>query len=188
MAITVLDPKTALVVIDLQQGIVSLPVAHPANEVVKQAAALAVAFRGQGRPVVLVCVAGGAPGRTEQGRRLGDLPAGWADLVPELNQQPDDHTVVKRTWGAFTNTGLEAYLSKLGVTQVVLAGIATSIGVESTARQAHELGFNVTLAVDAMTDMNLEAHVNSITRIFPRLGETGTAREIIGLLGAGGVR
>jgi nicotinamidase-related amidase len=87
-----------------------------------------------------------------------------------------------QTWGAFTNTDLEEYLKKQGVTQVVIAGIATSFGVESTARHAHELGFNVTLAVDAMTDMNADAHTNSITRIFPRLGETGTAQQIIDLL------
>ena len=73
-------------------------------------------------------------------------------------------------------------MKKLGVTQVVIAGVATSIGVESTARQAHELGLNVTLAVDAMTDMNPDAHSNSVTRIFPRLGETGATWEIIALL------
>ena len=91
-------------------------------------------------------------------------------------------TVTKRSWGAFTNTGLYERLKKLGVTQVVIGGVATSIGVESTARQAHEHGFHVTLAVDAMTDMNPDAHHNSITRIFPRLGETGTTDEIIELL------
>jgi nicotinamidase-related amidase len=64
----------------------------------------------------------------------------------------------------------------------VMAGVATSIGVESTARQAYELGFNVTLAVDAMTDLSAETHHNAITRIFPRLGETGTTAEIVALL------
>jgi len=73
-------------------------------------------------------------------------------------------------------------LKKAGVTQIVLAGVATSIGVESTARQAQELGFNVTLAIDAMTDRSLEAHDNSVLRIFPRLGETGTTSDIIELL------
>ena len=183
MAITTLDPKTALVVIDLQKGIVALPTAHPVNEVVKHAGELLDAFRSHGLPVVLVNVAGGAPGRAEQSRSLAGLPADWADLVPELNQQPEDHIVTKRTWGAFTNTGLDEHLKKLGVTQVVIVGVATSIGVESTARYAHELGFNVTLATDAMTDMNADAHTNSVTRIFPRLGETGTSREIITLLG-----
>jgi nicotinamidase-related amidase len=149
---------------------------------VQHAAALADAFRRHDLPVVLVNAAGGAPGRTEQAHPRGEFPAGWTDLVPELNQQPEDHTVTKRTWGAFTNTGLDEHLKKLGATQVVVAGIATSIGVESTARQAHELGFNVTLATDAMTDMSLDAHNNSITRIFPRLGETGTTWEIIALL------
>lgn len=182
MTVTALDPMTALVIIDLQKGIVSLPTAHPVGEVVKSASALADTFRRHGLPVVLVNVTGGASGRAEQSRNLGALPADWAELLPELNRQPGDHLVTKRTWGAFTNTGLEEYLKKLGLTQVVVAGVATSIGVESTARQAHELGFNVTLAVDAMTDMNSEAHSNSISRIFPRLGETGTAQEIIELL------
>ena len=90
--------------------------------------------------------------------------------------------MTKRTWGAFTNTGLDEHLKKLGVTQVVILGVATSIGVESTARQAHELGFHVALAVDAMTDLRLDAHDHTVTRIFPRLGENGTTHEILELL------
>jgi nicotinamidase-related amidase len=182
MAITTLDQKTALIIIDLQNGIVGYPTVHPIDEVVKHASALAEAFRNHALPVVLVNVTGGAPGRTEQARHTGEFPAGWADLVPELNQQSEDHLVTKRTWGAFTNTDLEAYLRNNGVTQVVIIGVATSIGVESTARHAYEHGFNVTLAVDALTDMNLDAHTNSIARIFPRLGESGTTQEIIALL------
>jgi nicotinamidase-related amidase len=183
MPITTLDPKTALIVIDLQNGIVALPAAHSISEVVKRASNLADAFRGHGLPVVLVNVAGGAPGRTEQARRIGDFPAGWTDLVAELNRQPEDHTVTKRSWGAFSNTGLDAHLKNLGVTQVVIVGVSTSIGVETTARDAYANGFNVALAVDAMTDTNADAHFNSITRIFPRLGETGTTEEIIDMLG-----
>lgn len=182
MSLTTLDPKTALIVIDLQKGILSFPTAHPTADVVKQAGALADAFRRHGLPVVLVNVDGGAPGRSEQSRNMGELPPDWAELVPELNRQAADHTVTKRTWGAFTNTDLEQFLKKSGVTQVVIVGVATSFGVESTARNASELGFNVTLATDAMTDMNADAHTNSITRIFPRLGETGTTQEIIDLL------
>jgi nicotinamidase-related amidase len=182
MPVTTLDPTTALIVIDLQKGIVGLPAVHPTSEVVKRAGELGDAFRRHGLPVVLVNVDGGAPGRAEQTRSTRDFPAGWSDLVPELNQQPTDHTVTKRTWGAFTKTGLEKYLKDQGVTQVVIAGVSTSIGVESTARHAHEHGFHVTLAVDAMTDMNADAHHNSVTRIFPRLGETGTTQEIIELL------
>ena len=184
MPVTTLDPKTALVVIDLQNGIVGLPTVHSAGDVVKRASALAASFRSHGLPVVLVNVAGGAPGRVEQVRRLAQFPDGWTDLVPELDQQAEDHTVTKRTWGAFTNTDLEEHLKKLGITQVVIAGISTTSGVESTARHAYELGFNVTLAVDAMTDTSPESHINSITRVFPRLGETGTTQEIIDLLNA----
>jgi len=182
MPVTTLDNESALIVIDLQKGIVGLPTSHPVGPVIERAAALAAAFRRHGRPVVLVNVAGMAPGRTEQAPRTGQFPPDWADLIPELNQQPDDHLVTKRTWGAFTGTGLAEYLKGRGVTQLVIVGVATSIGVESTARQAQEIGFNVTLAIDAMTDLNIDAHDNSVTRIFPRLGETGTASEIKALL------
>ncbi len=182
MAATTLDRKTALIVIDLQKGIVGMASAQAAGEVVARSARLADAFRRRGLPVVLVNVAGVAPGRTEQARPAGAFPDGWMDFVAELNPQPQDHRVTKRSWGAFTNTDLLDHLRREGVTQVVIAGIATSIGVESTARQAHELGFNVTLATDAMTDMRPEAHENSILRIFPRLGETATTDEILGLL------
>lgn len=182
MALAALDKNVALIVIDLQKGIVTIPTAHPVNGVIKNAAALADAFRHHGLPVVLVNVTGGASGRAEKSRNLGDLPADWAELIPELNQQPGDHLVTKRTWGAFTNTGLDAHLKARNVTQVVIVGVATTAGVESTARFAHEFGFNVLLAIDAMTDMSLEAHDNSISRIFPRLGETATTQAIIDLL------
>ena len=182
MAISQLDPKTALLVIDLQKGIVALSTAHPADEVVKLARQMIDAFRRHHLPIVFVNVAGGAPGRTEQGHAPENFPDGWADLLPELKQQPDDHIVTKRTWGAFTHTDLELHLRGASVTQIVIVGVATSIGVESTARQAYGLGFNVTLAVDAMTDLNADAHDNSVTRIFPLLGEVGSCHAIIDLL------
>ena len=182
MSLTTLDAKTALVVIDLQQGIVPLVAPQVAAQVVQHASALAAAFRRHGLPVVLVNVAGAAPGRSEQMRSLSELPTGWTDLVAELDQQPQDHLVTKYSWGAFTNTDLQAFLQQQGVTQLVLAGVSTSIGVESTARAAYELGFNLTLALDAMTDSNPYAHQHSVTRIFPRLGETGSSQQIIDLL------
>ena len=184
MALTTLDPKTALIVIDLQKGIVGLPTAHAIDEIVKNAAKLTDAFRRHGLPVVLVNVNAAAPGRTDQPLHNLKFPDGWTELVPELNQQPTDHLVTKRTWGAFASTSLADHLRQLGVTQVVIVGVATSMGVESTARQAYEHGFHVTLATDTMTDMNADAHHNSVTRIFPRLAETGTSEEVIALLGA----
>jgi nicotinamidase-related amidase len=182
VTLTTLDSKTALIVIDLQKGIVSLPAVHPMDGVVKHIGALTEAFRGHGLPVVLVNVAGGAPGRTEHPRGHREFPAGWTDLIPELNRQPQDHVVTKHTPGAFTNTDLETHLKGLGVTQVVIVGVATSNGVEVTARQAYELGFNVTLATDAMTDLQADAHAYTITRVFPRIGETGATQDIIDLL------
>lgn len=182
MTISTLDARSALIVIDLQKGIVGYPTVHPIGNVIHNACALIETFRRHDLPIVLVNVAGGAPGRTEQARPAAERPDDWAELIAELRQQPTDHVVTKRTWGAFSHTDLEAYLKGQGVTQVVLLGVATSIGVESTARQAHECGLHVTLAIDAMTDMNPDAHANSVERIFPRLGETGTTREIIDVL------
>jgi nicotinamidase-related amidase len=182
VSLTTIDPKTALIVIDLQKGVVGLPTAHPVEPVVANSARLADVFRGYGLPVVLVNVTGGPAGRTERGFGGGTRPEGWDILVDELGQQPSDHLVTKRTRGAFTGTDLEQYLRDNGVTQVVITGVATGSGVESTARHAHELGFNVTLATDAMTDMSADVHENSVLRIFPGIGETGTTSEILDLL------
>ncbi|HEV7705989.1 MAG TPA: isochorismatase family protein [Gemmatimonadaceae bacterium] len=184
MAVTTLDPNTALIIIDLQKGIVSNPSVLGADAVVAHARSLAEAFRAHGLPVVLVTVASGAPGRTQLPPSTAKRAADWAELIPELGPEPGDISIVKRTWGAFASSDLGAQLATLGVTHVVIAGISTSIGVESTARQAYELGLNVTLATDAMSDTNADAHHNSISLIFPRLGETGATREIIALLGA----
>jgi nicotinamidase-related amidase len=181
---TTLDPRTALVVIDLQKGIVGLETAHPTADVVARSATLADAFRAKGLPVVLVHVVDGAPGRNEAPAGSGGQPpADWADIVPELGPREGDIVVTKRTWGAFHGTDLDLRLRRAGVTQVVLTGVATSIGVESTARSAYEHGYHVTIATDAVTDMNADAHRNSVERIFPRLGETDTTEAIIKLLG-----
>jgi len=181
--LTTLDPNTALILVDLQKGIVSRPTApYLAAAVVERAALLAKAFRAHRLPVILVHVLAQPPGRVEQSRVGGEPPADWAQFVPALDRQLEDHVVDKRAWGAFAHTGLEEHLKAQGVTQVVIGGIATAIGVESTAREAHSAGFNVTLALDAMTDFKVETHENSVEHIFPRLGETGTTEEIIALL------
>jgi nicotinamidase-related amidase len=182
MPLTTLDPRTALVVVDLQKGIVTLDVAHPMDGVVSRSAELAAAFRERGLPVVLVNVTGGAPGRTDAQRSGPARPApaaDWAELVEELAASDTDLLVTKERWGAFTGTSLHERLQELGVTQVVLTGVSTSVGVESTARSAYELGYHVTLATDAMTDREIAAHDYSVQRVFPRLGETATTAEIL---------
>lgn len=180
MALTALDPQTALIVVDLQKGIVGAPLIEPIARVIDRSVELIRAFRKHALPVVLVNAAGGAPGRTEQPRRHSEvLPEGFTDFVAELDQQPTDIVVTKCSWGAFATTGLNSHLKSLGVTQVVIAGVATGTGVEATARQAYEAGFNVALAVDAMTDGRPEAHDYSIRSVFPRLGETAMTDDII---------
>ncbi len=181
MPLTELDPNAALAVIDLQKGMVGLPAAHPAAGMVDRAAQLARAFRGHNLPVILVNVAGRAPGRT-QVRFNFSPPPDWTELVPELDRQPGDYTVTKLQIGAFYGTALEQILRRRGVTQVFLAGVATSVGVEATARTAYDHGYNVVAVVDAMTDLDAEAHRQSTERVFPRIGETTTTDEVLAAL------
>lgn len=190
MTVTAIDPKTALVVIDLQNGIVNRPVTPiPAAEVVARTAELAAAFRARKLPVVLVRVAFAADGsdaphgRVQAQRPVSSTPppANSSEIVDELRGE-NDIVVTKRNWGAFYGTDLDVHLRRRGVTQIVLTGIATSIGVESTARAAHEHGYHVMLASDAMSDLSPEAHQNSLERIFPRLGEVAGTKEILDVL------
>jgi nicotinamidase-related amidase len=173
-----LDPRTtALVLIDLQNGIVGMPLAPRSGpDVVKTSGALAERFRSAGAPVVLVNVGwagdfGDAPRQpvdkpTAHG--AGGLPAGWADLVDGLAQPADIH-VTKRQWGAFYGTDLDVQLRRRGVKTIVLGGIATNFGVESTARQGWERNYEIVLAEDAATSMTEQMHVFSITQILPRI-------------------
>lgn len=187
MALSTLDQRTALVLIDLQHGIVGgTTEPHTSAQVVARSVELADAFRSHRLPVVLVRVsfaADGAdapPGRTEGAAH--PAPEGWDVLVDEVAGNPADIVVTKHNWGAFHGTDLDVQLRRRGITQIVLGGIATSMGVESTARAAHEHGYHVTTATDAMSDFAADAHHNSIERIFPKLGETGSTAEVIELL------
>jgi nicotinamidase-related amidase len=180
MPLTQVDEKVALLVIDLQKGIVGLPTAHPTGEVVANAARMARAFRERRQTVVLVNVAGRAPGRTDAGMRNIPFPPDWTELVPELEQAQGDVLITKQRVGAFLGTALDEELKKRDVTQVFLCGVATGSGVESTARSAFDLGYNVVFVSDAMTDMSAEIHANCIGRSFPKLGEVETVEGVLG--------
>ena len=187
MPITALDARTALVVIDLQSGIRAASNAPGIDEVVGLSAELASAFRDRGLPVVLVNVDAGVSARTDRtpvAPPPREFPEGFTVLLPELGQVAGDILVTKQTWGAFHGTDLDARLTDAGVTGIVITGVSTTAGVESTARAAHEHGYNVTFAIDAMTDGDPEAHRNSIERIFPKIGETATTEQILAVLAA----
>jgi len=195
--ITAIDKKTALVLIDLQNGIVKGKTIHPVKEVLAKAAALVEAFHREKLPVIIVNVnAAGAAwtrARVDQPMTVPSEPETWGDqgaktptdptaIVPDIPTHPDDIFITKKTWNAFFNTPLHEKLQELGITGIVLGGIATSLGVEGTARAASELGYNITFATDAMTDRQLAAHENSTTRIFPFIGESGITKEVIAKL------
>jgi len=182
MALTNVESNAALVVIDLQKGIARISTVHPIEGIIARAAQLARAFRERKLPVVLVNVAGRAPGRTDTATPKDSLPADSAELVPELAQQPSDYLLTKQRLGAFIGTGLDRYLREHGVTQIFLAGVSTSVGVESTARSAYDHGYHVVLVIDAITDRDAEAHLHAVEKIFPRIGETTTTDAVLKML------
>lgn len=185
--ITALDLNTALVLIDFQKRNVRLPVVHPIADVLARAAQLVAAFRAAELPIVIVNVnpAGAAWTKTrkEPQPALPSPPDGL-EITPEIQTSPADIFITKSTWNAFFDTSLHQQLQARHVTGIVLGGIATGIGVDGTARAASELGYNLTFATDAMTDVSQTAHDNSLRHIFPRLGEVGTTADVVALLAA----
>lgn len=188
MPATALDPKTALVVIDLQKGLSKFPTLHPFQDIVANTVRLAEAFRKAMLPVVLVNVAFSEGGvdmlraRTEVPPRPMPPSREVFELLPELAPQPGDIFITKRQWSAFYGTELDLQLRRRQVTGIVLAGIATSIGVDTTARAAYERAYNVTFASDAMTDLDQGAHDFAMKKIFPRLGEVDSTDALLALL------
>jgi nicotinamidase-related amidase len=179
MTVTTIE-KAALVVLDLQVATASLPTTpHPVADVVGRSARLAGAFREAGLPVVWVTVGGGVRGRTQLQSPAQELPENWSELLPDAGFQPGDHTLTKYAWGAFHDDRLENLLNGLGVEQVVLTGVTTSLAVESTARAAFERNYHVVVVGDAVSDVDAVAHENSVQRIFPNLGEVGTTEEVL---------
>lgn len=192
--ITAIDKITALVLIDLQKGVTHVEAAHSFKEILVNAVLLINAFRTEDLPIVIVNVNPvGAPW-TKTRVEVSTVPknaviqtlakgamfaTGFTDIVPEIIMQHNDVRITKRNWNAFYETPLHDELKKRRVTGIVLAGVSTSVGVEGTARAASELGYNLSFAIDAMTDRQLLAHNHSIQNIFPRIGELGTTMDII---------
>lgn len=184
-----LDPRTtAIVVIDLQKGIVQMPGnPHSAQEVIANSVRILDAARAAGAQPVLVHVGFSADWRdalqapVDEPMRMASPPPDWSELLPELKQQASDLVILKRQWGAFYGTGLDLQLRRRGLKTVVMCGIATEFGVESTARDAYERGYELVFAEDAMTGRN--GHANSIANIFPRLGRARGTAEVVAALG-----
>ncbi len=181
--------KTALVVIDLQKGIAGMATApHPAATVVANAARLAQAFRKHQMPVFLVRVTPSAEGEAGLQPRTDGPPmnfpraADWAEIVPELGPEPADFIITKRQWGAFYGTELDLQLRRRGIDTIVLCGISTNVGVESTARFAYEYGYQQVFAEDATAARSREEHDHVMKTTFPRIGRIRTTEEIVAAL------
>ncbi|WP_244816911.1 hydrolase [Caballeronia sp. Lep1P3] len=178
--------KTALVLIDLQAGIVAMPLQpNSAASVLANARALADGFRARNALVVLVKVAfPGAPGGlrpvTDAARAQETAePAGWSDSCAELGAGASDIVITKRQWGAFYGTDLDLQLRRRGIDTIVLGGIATSIGVDTTARAAYEHGYQQIFVDDAMTDLHTEPHASTCRFIFPRIGRIRSTAQVL---------
>ncbi|MGA2350190.1 MAG: hydrolase [Terracidiphilus sp.] len=189
MSDLILEPRrTAIVVIDLQKGIAAMPggAPHAKPAVIANCVRLLAAARTAGAQPILVHVGGSPDGAdrlktpTDQTWKMtGPLPPDWSELIPELDQQPGDVVILKRQWGAFYGTDLDLQLRRRSLTTIVICGISTEAGVESTARDAYERGYELIFAEDAMTGTKAESHANSVERIFPRLGRVRSTDIIL---------
>ncbi len=181
--------RTALVVIDLQRGIVSMPAApHPPAEVVARAAELAKATRAAGGTVVLVHITRSPDGKdglrpttdTPPAWAGGrSLPPDWSEIAPELGPETNDIVIGKHQWGAFYGTDLDLQLRRRGIDTIVLCGIATNVGVESTARDAYERGYDQIFVEDATSARDPEEHRHTVLTLFPRIGRVRSTAEVI---------
>jgi nicotinamidase-related amidase len=185
-AVTLDRSKTALVVIDLQNSIVSRPAAPYTPEfVVKNAAAIASAFRKNGMPVFLVRTTPSPDGKdvlhpiTDMKIPTQTPTPDSATIVPEMGPKPGDFVITKHQSGAFYGTELDLEFRRRGITMIVLCGIATNIGVESTARFAFEYGYNQVFVEDAMSAPSAEEHTFTVTKTFPRIGLVRKTEEIL---------
>jgi nicotinamidase-related amidase len=183
------EAKTALVVIDLQRGIAGRQTApHSGSDVVANAAKLVQAFRKAELPVIFVRVSFSATGMdalkplVDEAPQWGQNPAGWDELVPELGVRPDDVIVTKRNWGGFYGTDLDLQLRRRAVQRIAICGIATHIGVESTARDAYERAYPLLFVEDAMAAMSAEEHAHALRYIFPRMGIIRSTADVLGAL------
>ena len=177
--------RTALVVIDLQNGIVNRELSpHTSAEVIQNASRLVNAFTEKRAFVVLVRVS------TIDGKDMlkpsADLKInpvqfseGWDSFVPEIANSKNVHTVTKRQWGAFYGTDLDLQLRRRGIDTIALCGVSTGIGVDTTAREAFQLGYNQIFIEDAMTVAAKEEHDYVCKYIFPRIGKIRTSEEVI---------
>ena len=188
MPVLQLNPqKTALVLIDLQNSTVGANTApYPAVQVIANSKKLAEAFRAAGAPVIYVNVDfnGFLKPPADQSFNMGDkpIPAAASQIAPSAGFQPGDLLVTKRHWGAFAGTDLEQQLKTRGVDTVVLTGISTNHGVESTARQGTGLGFAFVLVEDACAGLDPEEHRFAFEKIFPRLARVRATDEVIAAL------
>ena len=187
MASLELDPaSTALVLIDLQQGIVAgETVPHPSGEVVARSARLARRFRERHALVVLVHVDPGPDGelfpnpQADQPRPVRGTPPGWTAIAPELGPEPGDAVVTKHQPNAFYGTELEVHLRRRWIRTLVLGGIATNLGVESTARAAHERGYEQVFIEDAMAAREADLHSFPVAGVFPGMGRVRSTEDVL---------
>ena len=182
MPITTLDERTALVLIDFQEGTLRLPIVHPRAALLARAAQLVESFRSREWPVVFVHVNAIHQTRTEQPPPSLDFPPDYDQFTSELPPMAGDTIVTKHSWDAFYGTDLDMMLRRKRVTGIVFAGLAASRGVESSARSAHVRGYNLTFARDAITDIDLASYDHSVRTIYPRLGEVDTTEAIVGVM------
>ena len=100
-------------------------------------------------------------------------------MLIDLQHSNVARQLTKPQWGAFYGTELGQQLLRRSIRTIVLAGIATNFGVESTARAAFGQGYELVFAEDAMSSVSTDAHSFTVNNLFPRMGRVRSAEQII---------
>lgn len=182
MPVTALEPQTALIAVDVQQGTLGMSGQAEAEWVVGGTLRLAEAFHAAGLPVVWVRAVGLPRLRTDLPLPPEKVPGDFSELHPSLPVQEGDLVADKFGTSALVVPEVHAFLQEHSVTGIVVTGLATGMGVESTVRAAFDAGYHVTVATDAVTDPNAERGGHSLRLTLPGFAELGTVAEILSLL------
>ena len=182
-----MENKTALLVMDMQAGIVSrLP---DASAVLSNVGKAIAAARSKKIPVIYVVVGfrQGAPDISPNNKSFAaakEMFAGvnmheFMTVHPDVAPQAGELTVIKRRISAFAGSDLEVVLRSFGINHMVLTGIATSGVVLSTVREASDKDYQLTVLADACGDGDEEVHRVLTTKVFPRQADVLTTDEWI---------
>lgn len=189
--LTIDKATTALVLVDFQNFTkVMKTVPLNGEQCLANGVRLADACRAKNIPVVLIRVGHDANKTPHPNLPVDysfsgfEYPPNPMEICAELGPKPGDIIVDKYNWGAFYQTNLDAQLRRRGIKTLIMGGLVTHIGVDTTMRHAQERNYAQILASDAVSAFELSQHEHVIQHVAPRLSKVRTTDQILAALQA----